>query len=158
MSGARSAVRDAMTIPAAAIGPEVGLREAVARLLEAPARTLSVVDAGGHLVGVLSEADLVVKVERPPPPAAAGSYAGRVERRRWSGAIAGDLMSRPPVTVGPDAGLADAARLMRRHGLRCLPVVDGDGRPIGTVSRGDLLRVFLQDDETVRRERDRRGG
>lgn len=142
MTGAT--VADVMASPAATIAPEAGLKEAAARLLAAASGLLAVVDGEGRVIGILSEADLLVKAERPPPAAGARTYAARVERQKWFGTAAGHLMSRPVVAVRPDAGLADAARLMRRHGLRCLAVVDDGGRPMGTVSRGDLLRGFLR--------------
>ena len=135
-------VRDVMTAPIGAIGPETGLKECAARLLEAGSGLLPVVDAAGILIGVLSEADLLVKAERPPPAAEAGSYTRRLERQRWSGTAACHLMSRPPVTVTPETGVADAAQLMRRYALARLPVVDGGGRPVGVVDRGQLLQAL----------------
>jgi CBS domain-containing protein/nitroimidazol reductase NimA-like FMN-containing flavoprotein (pyridoxamine 5'-phosphate oxidase superfamily) len=136
------------------VRPHTGLKDAAARLRSAGCSALPVIDEDGRVVGVLSEADLVVKAERPAPPAAAGSgsFADRLERRRWSGTVAAHLMSQPAVTVGPDAGLADAARLMHRHGLKRLPVVDEAGRPVGIVSRSDLLQVFLREDDEIRND------
>jgi len=128
-------VRDVMTTAVVTIGPRTGLKEAAARLRTGGFSALPVVDAEGRVVGVLSEADLL---------------AGR------HGTVACHLMSRPPVTVRPDARVAEAAVLMHRHGLKRLPVVDGGGRPVGVVSRGDLLRVFLRSDDEVGRDvRDR---
>ena len=67
-------------------------------------------------------------------------------------ATAGDLMSRPVVTVSPDDLVKTAARLMHKHRLQRLPVVDRDGYPVGIVSRSDVLSVFRRSDEEVRRE------
>ncbi|MFF5933683.1 CBS domain-containing protein [Streptomyces sp. NPDC012508] len=65
-------------------------------------------------------------------------------------------MSSPAVTVPRGATIAGAARLMGRGHLKRLPVVDEDGRPVGVVSRGDLLKVYLRSDaelaEDVRHE------
>ncbi|HSR24052.1 MAG TPA: CBS domain-containing protein, partial [Candidatus Eisenbacteria bacterium] len=136
MSGPGGGLRvgDVMTGPVSTVGLDTGLKEAAARLRAAACSALPVVDGAGRVVGVLSEADLLVKAERPAP-AAARSYAGRVERERWSGTLVRHLMSRPAVTVAPDATLPEAARLMHRLGLKRLPVVDGAGRPVGIVSR-----------------------
>jgi CBS domain-containing protein len=142
-------VRDVMTSPATAITPHTGLKQAAAMLRAGGLSALPVVDLDGDLVGVLSEADLLVKAEGPAPRAT-GSYAGREREARWSGTLACHLMSRPAVTVGVDDPLAAAARLMLQHGLKRLPVVDGADRPVGVVSRGDLLTVFLRTDEEVR--------
>jgi CBS domain-containing protein len=146
-----AAVRDVMTSPVTTISPNAGLKEAAALLRSGGFSALPVVDARGELVGVLSEADLLVKAERPAPDATS-SRTGKERDARWTGTLACHLMSRPAVTVGPDAALAEAAHLMLRHGLQRLPVVDGAGRPVGVVSRGDLLKVFLRPDEEVRRD------
>jgi CBS domain-containing protein len=45
-----------------------------------------------------------------------------------------------------------AAKLLARHGIKRLPVVDDQRRLVGIVSRSDLLRLFLRDDEATRRE------
>jgi CBS domain-containing protein len=61
-------------------------------------------------------------------------------------------MSAPVITVNPEATVPMAARLLARHGIKRLPVVDGQGRLVGIVSRADLLRLFLRDDEAIDRE------
>lgn len=61
-------------------------------------------------------------------------------------------MTGPAVTVTPDATLARAARIMARHGVKRLPVVGHDGVLKGIVSRSDLLKVFLRDDEDIAEE------
>jgi CBS domain-containing protein len=61
-------------------------------------------------------------------------------------------MTTQPVCTTPGTSVVAAARLMSRHGLKRLPVLDDDGRVIGMVSRGDLLRVFLREDRVIRRE------
>jgi CBS domain-containing protein len=55
--------------------------------------------------------------------------------------LVGDLMAREPIVVQADAGLAEAATLMDRHGISGLPVVDGEGALVGVVSESDLLRA-----------------
>jgi CBS domain-containing protein len=61
-------------------------------------------------------------------------------------------MSRPAITVGPDATVPEAARLLRMHLIKRLPVADPLGRLVGIVSRSDLLSVFLRPDDEIRRE------
>lgn len=53
---------------------------------------------------------------------------------------AGRLMRRRPVSVSPESPLGTAAQRLLRLGVKCLPVVDGEGRPIGILTLGDLLR------------------
>ena len=61
-------------------------------------------------------------------------------------------MTAPAVTIGPDATIPAAARLMNTHHVRRLPVVDEDGKLVGIVSRRDLLSVFLRPDADIIRD------
>jgi CBS-domain-containing membrane protein len=112
-----------------------------------------VLDGEGRVIGVVSTADLVPKEAyqgRPPklrrlmlhPEALA-------EIEKSAGSTVGELMTAPAVTVGPEASLSEAARLMLRHHVKRLPVVARSGRPIGIVSRSDLLTAFLRSDEDI---------
>jgi len=69
-----------------------------------------------------------------------------------AGTTAGDLMSRPAVTVTEDDTLARAVRLMYLRGLRRLPVLDAAGRLTGIISRSDVLAVYDRLDEDLRVE------
>jgi CBS domain-containing protein len=60
-------------------------------------------------------------------------------------------MSAPAVTVRADDTVPEAARLMARHRVERLPVVDEEDRLVGIVTRRDLLEVFLRSDEEIRR-------
>jgi CBS domain-containing protein len=53
----------------------------------------------------------------------------------------GDVMTRPVVTVGPNARLKDVAATLIEHGINAVPVVDGDGRLLGIISEADLLTL-----------------
>ena len=65
---------------------------------------------------------------------------------------AADVMTRAPVTIGPDESVERAAFLMYDHGVKRLPVVDGAGHLAGIVSRADVLSVFDRPDEDIRRD------
>jgi CBS domain-containing protein len=92
-----------------------------------------VVDSDGHLVGVISQTDLV-------RTAAAGSTDGR----RWTGFTARHVMSREPVKARADVPLAEAVRHLERHGVHRLIIVAEDGdTPIGIVSISDLLPLLV---------------
>jgi CBS-domain-containing membrane protein len=58
-------------------------------------------------------------------------------------------MTSPAVTIGPDASIAKAARLLHRHQIKRLPVLDPAGPLLGIVSRADLLKVFLRSDAEI---------
>lgn len=98
---------------------------------------LPVVDEDDKVVGVISETDLIHRQagRSPDPPVTAQ-----------------ELMSTPAVTVHPEQRVADAARVMERHGVERLPVVDEEDRLIGIATRRDLLRVFLRTDDEIRQE------
>jgi CBS domain-containing protein len=135
-------VRDIMTTGVMIVRPDTPGRTIADMFGEHRVSGFPVIDSAGKVVGVVTETDLVALV------------AGR--RRRGRGATgdatAGDLMSRPAVTVGPDDSVKTAALLMHKRRLQRLPVVDGDGRLAGIVSRSDVLSVFRRSDEDIRRE------
>ena len=75
-----------------------------------------------------------------------------MERAKAAGGTAVELMTAPAITIGPDATVAEAARLLHRHKIKRLPVVDPAGPLLGIVSRADLLKVFLRSDDQIARE------
>ncbi|MFJ9443278.1 CBS domain-containing protein [Kitasatospora sp. NPDC101235] len=141
-----------MTSPVVLVSPETGFREIVALLSEYDITGVPVVDREGRPLGVVSEADLLRTLAAqedsasllPAPESAQAGPDGEV--------TAADLMTAQPVCTMPDTSVVAAARLMSRHGLKRLPVLDEEGRVVGVVSRGDLLRVFLREDMVIRRE------
>ncbi|MGW2717702.1 CBS domain-containing protein [Streptomyces sp. NPDC001492] len=140
-------VSDVMTHTVVAVGSEAPFKEIVELLDQWKVSALPVLAGEGRVVGVVSEADLMAKEEFRD------TEEGDPEARRKAGAItAGELMSAPAVTVHADASLAEAARIMARRHVKRLPVVDGVGLLQGVVSRSDLLKVFLRDDEEIAQE------
>jgi CBS domain-containing protein len=132
--------------------------ETVVRLLhEQQARGLPVIGDGDKVVGIVTENDLLLYDEQedidPPPHLQImggiiflGSVKHWEERVRKSiAATVGDLMTRDPVTVGPDATAHEAGRLIAEHRHNRLPVVDGDGRLLGVVTRVDVLEALLDE-------------
>jgi CBS domain-containing protein len=113
-----------------------------------------VVDRAGRVIGVVSEADLLLKEVGPEPFTGPGrslrASGRRGERAKAAGATAAELMSTQPVTISPDADVADAARLMYDRGVKRLPVVDDAGQLAGIVSRIDVLSVFTRPDGQLR--------
>ncbi|MFF4360022.1 CBS domain-containing protein [Streptomyces sp. NPDC001604] len=137
-------VSDVMTHTVIAVGSEAPFKEIVELLDQWKVSALPVLAGEGRVVGVVSEADLMAKEEFRD------TEEGDPEVRRKAGAITvGELMSAPAVTVHADASLAEAARIMARRHVKRLPVVDGVGLLQGVVSRSDLLKVFLRDDEEI---------
>ncbi len=98
-------------------------------------RHMPVVESG-KLVGVVSERDLL----RASLSNLSGF--GSQQRRAFLHVVEiGRVMSKPPVTIDPDASVEEAARIMAEQKIGCLPVVDG-GALVGLVTETDLLRYF----------------
>ena len=112
---------------------------------------LPVIGRNGRLAGIVSESDLLEKAERQADP---GGRRPRRDRRAARAKAAADcaseVMTTHVVTVRPDTTVAEAARVMGRHQVTCLPVVDEADRLHGIVSPRDLLRVFLRPDVEIR--------
>ena len=117
---------------------------------------MPVVDEAGLVVGVLSEADILAK------------EGGEQERKgflqwfldptdpwvaaRFDAVTVGEAMSSPAKTISPHRPVAEAATLMLEERVNRLPVVDVDGKLVGLVSRGDLVRAFARSDAEIQRE------
>ena len=107
---------------------------------------------GRQVAGVVTEADLLAAEDETARHARMAGTMGRRWRLRKQPHVnltAGALMTTPAITIGPDATIPAAARLMNTHRIRRLPVVDEDGKLIGVVSRRDLLSVFLRPDGDI---------
>jgi CBS domain-containing protein len=148
-------VRAVMTQDVATVEETTPYKTVADLLAERRISAVPVLDGDGRVAGVVSEADLLFKVEYEGD-SAEGSFLDRQlhrgARAKAAGTLARDVMTSPAVTVPPDAAVAEAARTMDRRKVKRLPVVDADGRLVGIVSRRDLLRVFLQSDEAIRGE------
>lgn len=144
-------VADVMTAPVFTARPETTFKDAVRLLRSKRVSGLPVVDARGRLVGIVSESDLLNKVERRDPDTyVLESRKHRLDRARASAMDVASAMTTEVVTVGPDFPIALAAREMHTRGIKRLPVVDEAGKLVGIVSRGDLLTVFLRTDRQLR--------
>ncbi len=112
-----------------------------------------VLDEDDRVVGVVTEDDLLVKEAcSEPEPLAPRGFRHRGDRPKAAGLTAAELMSKPAITIGPEASVAEAASLMHARHVRRLPVVTRDGHLAGIVSRTDLLGVYDRPDENIRHE------
>ncbi|MFE9774573.1 CBS domain-containing protein [Streptomyces sp. NPDC005931] len=153
MHGKPHIVSDVMTRAVAAVGRGACFKEIVRLLQDRKVSALPVVTDAGRVIGVVSEADLLPKEEfRDSDPDRYTQLRRLSDLAKAGGLTAEELMTSPAVTVRADVTLAEAARLMSRSRVKRLPVVDEDGILEGIVSRADLLRVFLRDDEEIAEE------
>ena len=146
--------REVMTPHVITAGVDTPFKELAAIMARRGVSTLPVLDGQGRVTGVVSEADLLPKQEFQEDPKARPRqrWRRRAARDRAAGTTAGDLMTAPAVTIGPDESVVAAARLMERRKIKRLPVTGPDARLEGIVSRCDLVRVFLRPDTGIRDE------
>jgi CBS domain-containing protein len=150
-----SLVKDLMTTPVVTVGPATPFKELVARLAEHKVSAVPVVNDAGLVLGVVSEADLLLKEEFPDPDAdlpLLWTRRRRAEHDKAAGAVARDLMTVALVYISPDATVAEAARRLHTAQVKRLPVLGEGGRLVGIISRSDLLKVFNRPDQAIRRE------
>nr|BFD81820.1 CBS domain-containing protein [Streptomyces sp. Xyl84] len=153
MQGSQYTVSDVMTGTVVALATGATFKEIVRTMRRWGVSAMPVLDGDGHVTGVVSEADLLHKEEfRDSETDRSGRPGGSPHAVRARAVTARDLATVPAVTVRADATLARAARLMARHRVKRLPVVDDRGILIGIVSRSDLLKVFLRSDEAIAQE------
>lgn len=145
-------VREVMTCDVVTATPDTPLPRVIDDLIVHGISGMPVVDAQRRVLGVVSEADVVAKEAYGPRHRALGVLGAllRGHQNRWtskaSGMTAGDVMTQPPVTAGPDDSVRRAAARMVTLSVKRLPVVDESGRLIGIISRRDVMRLFHRTD------------
>jgi CBS domain-containing protein len=146
-------VRDVVTTDVLTVTPGMPYREIVDALAQRRVTAAPVVDDERRVVGVVSEADLLHKVEFIGDERQRRTFerpAQRTAREKAHAAEAADLMTGPAITVRPETPVVAAARRMERERVKRLVVVDADGCLVGIVSRRDLLRMHLRPDSDIR--------
>lgn len=148
-------VADVMTFGALSVQEDTPFKEIVDLMEAHGINAVPVVDGFDRVVGVVSSADLLPKIEFAGDDDHLRLFENRHIRQARGKAhatAAGELMNAPAVTVMGTTSLVAAARIMDAAGLKRLPVVDELGRLTGMVTRRDLLKVFLRSDTEIRRE------
>lgn len=149
-----STVENVMTRDVVCVNKDTGYKDMVKLLAARRVSAMPVVDDGRHVLGVVSEADLLLKQEKPARPGIRllSTRRRRRERAKAKATVAAALMSQPAITISTQATLTEAARRLHAAGVKRLPVVDAVGRLVGIISRVDLLKMFLRSDEALHRE------
>ena len=130
------------------LGPDDTVESAIKLFAEARISGAPVVDDGGRLLGILTEGDLIFQDADVKAPGFLDILGGMIplgnteeyrhEVLKSAGVTADEVMTDDPVTVDPDATLAECATLMAEERKKMLPVVD-NGRLIGIITEGDLI-------------------
>jgi len=142
-------VADIMTRQVISVTPQTTIAEAAQLLLDNRISGLPVVDPGGAVVGIVTEGDLLRRVETGTqrrhshwlefliaPGRLAREYTDANARN------VGEVMSAEVVSVTPGDALPEVIRLMEHHHVKRLPVIEA-GRLVGIVSRANLVRALL---------------
>lgn len=147
-------VNELMSDEVLSVTPELPLRAVAEVLVANGVSGVPVCDESGEVVGVVSEADIVIK-ERGRAEQSGGllgwllepSLAAEDEKRLAR--TAGEAMTAPAITIAPYRSITYAARTMLDEQVNRLPVVDAKGKLVGIVTRADLVRAFTRTDEEI---------
>jgi CBS domain-containing protein len=145
-------VAEVMTSPVLSVAPEAPLQAAVQLMSEHHVSGLAVIDEQGQLLGELSETDLMVRESGFD----AGPYVMLLDAviylrnpLQWDrqvhqvlGSSVADVMSRGAHSCAPDTALPEAARQLHDRSTQRLFVLDGERRPVGVLTRGDVVRAL----------------
>ncbi len=150
-------VRDLMTTDVVVVHPETPLKQVAHLLVDHRISGVPVVDIDRRLVGILTEADFLMKEasgqatrqrRSPLQWLLGGDRETRAARQRIDAVTAGEAMSTPVASIGPDRPLSEAARRMTDERVNRLPVVEG-GRLVGILSRADIVRAYARTDDDL---------
>jgi len=136
-------VKEWMTQPVTTIGADAPVRQAAELMKTRQIRHLPVVENDGRLIGIVTDRDLRQMIFDPMIHERLGDVVEAL-----GGLTVRDIMTWAVITVRPESGIRQAARLMREQKFGALPVVEA-GRVVGMLTERDLLRAL----ETLIRDR-----
>jgi CBS domain-containing protein len=143
-------VSDVMTPDVVSAGPDTPYRDVVDLLIGRRINAVPIIDQDRRVIGMVSESDLLRKIEFAGEDEPRWFERRRRERHHRAVArTAGELMTTPAVTLTPRAALRTAARVLDESGVKQLPVVDFHGGLVGIVTRSDLLKGHLRPDADI---------
>ena len=142
--------RDIMTAPVISVSPDTAIEDAARLMVENRISGLPVVDENGAIVGILTEGDLLHRIELGTEKQHSGWYGllfgpGRLaaEYVRSRARQVGEIMTSDVFAVAPETNLAEVTALMETRHVKRVPVVEG-GRLAGIVSRANLVEALAK--------------
>ena len=148
-------VKDVMTQRVVTVEPWTPLKEVARLMVERRVSGLPVVDEDGSVIGVVSEGDILVKERGQVVERSLFDHLLEVDGDqgvKHDAQDAANAMTSPAVTIRPDRAVSEAAALMLDRRVNRLPVVDRHGALLGIVTRADLVRAFVREDDAIERE------
>jgi CBS domain-containing protein len=154
-AGAPATVGAIMLREVPTVHRDTPLAEMLDRLLETEKRRVVVVDDANHVVGIITDGDVIQRAAKRVRTGALRSlvdWFGGGSRPQGlevaaRGRTAADVMTSPVVTVTPETPIPEAIRLMMAHKIKRLPVVDSSGRLVGLVGRAGVLSAVGHRDD-----------
>ena len=131
-------VRERMSTNPITITAETTMTDALRTMRENQVRRLPVLDEEGHMVGIVSEKDLLYA--SPSPATSLSIYEMHYMLTRLK---VTELMTSDVITVAPDVPLEEAARIMADNKIGGLPVLE-NGRLVGIITETDIFKAFLE--------------
>lgn len=138
-------VSDVMSTEVITIGPDTPLKDAAVSMARHRVSGLPVVE-GSSLIGIVTESDFVARLAEDDSGLMAIVF--RRDPPELTGTVR-QAMTPNPHTIEPHQSVVAAARLMTRHAVKRLPVVDSNRVLVGIVSRADLMSVFARPDDEI---------
>jgi CBS domain-containing membrane protein len=138
-------VAEIMTKDVAAVFGDTPLKDVASIMAASNVSGVPVIDVDGKVIGVVSEKDLLSVMGGGSAKTFMEVMAQCLKGRSCLAIpviekVAGDIMSAPALTVREDTPVVEVAELLTQKGVNRVPVVDSNGRMVGIVSRGDIVR------------------
>lgn len=146
-------VEDVMIRNVKSVLPDIPVGKAWVLLVENEISGLPVIDKENKLVGMFTEKD-IIKYVLPGYIEKVGTFIYKDDpkviknkaKELFCERKVSDVMRREVVTIGPDASLSEVARIILIERIRRIPVVDKEGKVVGIIARGDIVKAFLKGD------------
>jgi CBS-domain-containing membrane protein len=160
-------VADVMDRVVATVMSEAQLSQVLALLTKDPTQRVVVTDSDRHVVGIISDTDLVARMspETHPGileqlvsklPLGHRSAEARSHLQKARGKTAADLLTYPVITLREDESIGTALAMAAEKHIKRFPVVDAQGKLVGIVGRGQLLSALVSELPAVKQS-DRTG-
>ncbi|MDK2800137.1 MAG: hypothetical protein PWP27_1943 [Clostridiales bacterium] len=146
-------VKDIMTKEVIVVNKENTIKEVAHKLIENKITCMPVVDEANHVVGVISEKDLIYKEIDPSMPATVEYLGGIIflggtdeyqeELRKLTATKVEQMMSKEVIAVSQDENIHEVARMLVDKGINSVPVIEQD-KLVGIVSSTDIVKTLIQ--------------
>ena len=148
-------VRDIMTTDPISVRGDTRLKEAARIMVGNNVSGLPVIDDTGRLIGIVTEGDFLKQEasrDRPYRLSLLDALFGEGETEAPVAETVAEVMTEKVATIGPDATIGEAARVMSARRVKRLPVVEGGGALVGIISRSDVVSAFTKPDDVIEDE------